>query len=218
MKITKILIVILSFILVSMTFGCSCSKNQELAVDLSENTSIQEEQKDNVNESSMPKSEEINNVDELKNINSTDEYITSNKNNFFLTSKEAQIGDEVTLTLSLVGNVSICRYSIQITYDNVVLKLIDYDAELGAFSPVVYPQKDDYGNVIDNTNGTINLEWANATNIKKEGKIIELVFKVRNISVAKTEVCITVNGVNYILDSTVVEAEYSVKNAVITIK
>ena len=138
-------------------------------------------------------------------------------NVFFLNSESAMIGDEITITLSLTGNVSICRYSTIIEYDNAVLELVDYDAELSAFSPIVNPEKDDKGNIIGESNGFIGLEWAHATNINKADKIIEMRFKVRDIAVAKTKIEVKVKGVSMLSDSMVVDAGYSVVDSVVTI-
>lgn len=218
MKTSKILIVV--FFVVLMVSFCACSRSQESATNSSESINSGEIEED-LSESSTSKSDETNDAEGSHNTNGSEEDVldvTNNKNKFFLTSKEAQIGEEITLTLSLIGEVSICRYSIQIEYDNVVLQLKTYDEELSVFSPIVYPQKDVNGKITDNTSGIIRLEWANANNITKEGKIAEFVFRVCDIAVAKTEVRITVNGANCISNSTVVEAEYSVKNAIITIQ
>lgn len=118
--------------------------------------------------------------------------------------------DTVTATLSLKGNVSLCLYSLAINYDKDKLQLIDYDDQLGIYMPsAVNPEKDDYGNLTENSDGSIQLSWASSNNKTKKQDIIEFTFKIRNGISEKAAITTLVKDVTVIQNQVQVNANYN---------
>ena len=118
--------------------------------------------------------------------------------------------DTVTATLSLKGNVSLCLYSLAINYDKDKLQLIDYDDQLGIYMPsAVNPEKDDYGNLTENSDGSIQLSWASSNNKTKKQDIIEFTFKIRNSISGKAAITTLVKDVTVIQNQVQVNANYN---------
>lgn len=120
---------------------------------------------------------------------------------------------EMTAILRLSGEVSVCRYSLSIDYDDSALKLIDYDEELCSLSPIVFPGKDGDGKIAEEfQQGQIKLEWAHAVNITKAGEIIELKFIIIDEQNENKALKLNVNAVNQIVNDEVKDAEFSIKD------
>lgn len=139
--------------------------------------------------------------------------------NVFTLEQISSDNDTVTVQLSLNGKVSICRYSATVVFDSNCLELIDYDEELSAYSPVVYPGKDDKGKITNvPESGIVNLEWASAKNLTKEGQIINLVFNKTEKFTDSTTIRLKIKGVNTFTDDIVVETEYGSNELVVKLK
>ena len=140
-------------------------------------------------------------------------------NVFVMSGAEGNVGDTVTVTLSLKGKVSLCRYSMVLNYDDSVLQLVTYDAELSIYLPTVNPEKDEYGAIINSglSNGTINLEWAQSSNKTKVADIIELEFKIIGKTSPTTAIEVKSNGCTMISGTNQVNADYSCVNGYVTV-
>lgn len=148
-----------------------------------------------------------------------DHYSKNENANVFGFQRVESTDDTVTVQLSLSGEISLCRYSLSIKFDNNALELIDYDAELGVYSPVVYPGKNDDGSIIAIPEaGIINLEWASANNVSKEGDIILLTFTKNRSAVGSTSINLFVKGVNAINDDVVSDVEYNSRSIAIDLR
>ena len=155
-----------------------------------------------------------NNV--IKNENVIAVY-SDNANVFMVIGEEGNVDDIITVTLSLKGNVSLCRYFLTLHYDNTVLELVDYDAELSLYAPTTNPEKDDEGNIIGNANGVINVTWAASSNKTKKADIIELQFRIVKAADNGAKIDIEVHAVQKISGTEQVDADYSCISSTVTV-
>lgn len=152
------------------------------------------------------------------NIENTNMNKNSGVNVFSLDGELSSDKKQVVATLSLKGDISICRYSISLKYDTAVLELADYDEQLGVYTPVIFPGKDESGKINDDGFGRVNLEWASAKNITKESDIAELTFNIKDKNAKKTNIEVLVKDVNELNDSIVIDADYNKSDLRIDLK
>ena len=157
------------------------------------------------------------NGDEIGSFIGHEDHISDDPNvNVFSLAVTEDSDDEVTVQLSLSGDVSLCRYSLTIQFDSNALDLLSYDEDLSVFSPVVYPGKNADGTAAQiPENGIINLEWANAGNVEKEGEIINITFEKNSSFSESTRVCLNVKDVNIFTDGIVSETDYNSKGVAV---
>jgi len=140
----------------------------------------------------------------------------SNLSNVFVVEEGIDNDGDISVTILLRGNVSICRISAFLFYDHEALELIDYDAETGIIVPLVNPPKNDDGSLSKSLDpGTVRIEWANATNVTKQTDVLKLVFRKKLDNAA---VSFKINAVNQIIDNAVVEVDYNIQNSELVIK
>lgn len=152
------------------------------------------------------------------NIENTNMNKNSGVNVFSLDGKLSEDKKQIVATLSLKGDISICRYSISLKYDTAALELADYDEQLGVYTPVIFPGKDESGEISDDGFGRVNLEWASAKNIRKESDIAKLIFNIKDKNAKKTNIEVLVKDVNELNDSIVIDADYNKSDLRIDLK
>lgn len=138
-------------------------------------------------------------------------------NVFKITSTNGKVGQTVKVTLSLEGNVSLCAFSLSLDYDAQKLKLVNYNNELSAYSPMVNPEKDANGKISADNGGKINLAYAASTNKTLSASIIELEFEVLDSNAEAAGISVTINSVKSIDGATQKIADATTTNSLISI-
>jgi len=133
---------------------------------------------------------------------------SDSKNVFNVESASGNVGDTVTLLVSVGGNVKTCGFDMTIYYDNSVLELVSYDSELD-LDVVVNADTLDNG---------IILNFSAATERTKSRDIIELTFRIKNNTKATTNVRIEMTSIKEIKEAAIVDSEYKIVEGVITIQ
>ncbi|MBQ8840013.1 MAG: InlB B-repeat-containing protein [Clostridia bacterium] len=120
---------------------------------------------------------------------------SDSSNVFKLSSTTGSVGDTVKIKLSLDGSVSLCAFSLSISYDKNMLKLVNYNNELSVYTPMVNPEKDSQtGSLTEGADGKINLAYASSANKTVCADIIELEFEILLSSYDATSLTVAVNG------------------------
>ncbi|MBQ6677504.1 MAG: hypothetical protein IJM71_05585 [Clostridia bacterium] len=113
---------------------------------------------------------------------------------------------KATVTVSIGGDVIVSNYKLGIKFDSQVLKLVNYDSEIGIFSSIVNPEIID--GVVKWQNGVndvVELTWAAANNYSKPGDIILLEFEILDETVESLPVVLSVEEIGCLNDSDTVE-------------
>ncbi len=113
---------------------------------------------------------------------------------------------KATVTVSIGGDVIVSNYKLGIKFDSQVLKLVNYDSEIGIFSSIVNPEIID--GVVKWQNGVndvVELTWAAAHNCPKPGDIILLEFEILDETVESLPVVLSVEEIGCLNDSDTVE-------------
>ena len=130
------------------------------------------------------------------------------KNVFVVESATVSSAGTVTVLVSVDGVVKTCGFDLVIYYDNTVLELVSYDADLDL-------------DVVVNTgyldNGVL-LNFSAATEKTKSRDIIELTFKVTDDTADATGISIEMTSVKEMNGTTIVNSTYETVEGVVTIK
>ena len=130
------------------------------------------------------------------------------KNIFTVESATGNIGDNVTLLVSIDGKVKTCGFDITIYYDNVILELVTYDSDLDL-------------DVVVNTeyldNGVL-LNFSAATEKTKSREIIELTFRIKDTTADATSVYVEMTSVKEMDGSTIIDSTCEFVEGVVTIQ
>ena len=130
------------------------------------------------------------------------------KNVFTIESATGGVGDTVTLLVTLDGTVKTCGFDMTLYYDNSVLELVSYDADLDL-------------DVVVNTgtldNGVI-LNFSAATEKTKSREIISLTFRIKDARVDATRVTIEMTSIKEIEGNAIVDSTCEFIEGVVTIQ
>lgn len=130
------------------------------------------------------------------------------KNIFTVESATGNIGDTVTLLVSIDGKVKTCGFDITIYYDNAILELVTYDSDLDL-------------DVVVNTeyleNGVL-LNFSAATEKTKSREIIELTFRIKDTTAGATSVYVEMTSIKEMDGSTIIDSTCEFVEGVVTIQ
>lgn len=126
------------------------------------------------------------------------------KNVFMISSETGNIGDTVTVLVSVDGSVNICGFDFTIMYDPA-LELISYDEDLDL---------DVVANANKLTNGIILNSSANS-NKTKQRDIIEMTFRITDNSKPALPINIIMTSAKEISGNLILDTQYTIVNGVV---
>ena len=133
---------------------------------------------------------------------------TSGKNVFTVESVAGAVGDTVTVLVSVDGEVKLCGFDMTLYYDNAVLELVSYDADLDLDIIVNADYLD---------NGVL-LNFSAATEKTSYKEIISLNFRIKSTTANATSVTVEMTSVKELNGATIVDSAYDVVDGVVTIQ
>lgn len=131
---------------------------------------------------------------------------SDNENVFVVSSATGNVGDTVTLLVSIDGTVNVCGFDITLNYDSN-LELISYDEDLD-LDVIANPNRIENG---------IILNFSSNTNKTKQRDIIEVTFRIKDTDKDTLPVNISVTSAKESVGKDYVDIIYSIVNGVVYI-
>ena len=130
------------------------------------------------------------------------------KNVFTVESASGNVGDTVTLLVSVDGKVKTCGFDMTIYYDNTMLYLVSHDSELDL---------DVVANAAYLDNGVL-LNFSAATEKTKRREIIALTFRIKDTTATATSVTVEMTSIKEIEGTSIIDSSFKIVEGVVTIQ
>lgn len=130
------------------------------------------------------------------------------KNVFTVESASGNVGDTVTLLVSVDGKVKTCGFDMTIYYDNTMLDLVSHDSELDL---------DVVANAAYLDNGVL-LNFSSATEKTKRREIIALTFRIKDTTATATSVTVEMTSIKEIEGTSIIDSSFKIVEGVVTIQ
>lgn len=128
------------------------------------------------------------------------------KNVIKASSIDGQVGNTVTVLVSLEGIVKTCGFDMDIMYDPN-LELVSYDDDLD-LDIITNPNRYENG---------MKLNFTSTTDKTKQRDIIELKFRIKNTASRKLPINITVKSIKEIINYNPLNTEYTIIDGIVTV-